>query len=178
MSSRVRAVRALPALGLIVALVAGCRSSAGSGAGCKPGEPFCWCPAGASCSQTCTGPSCALFCANGNAACTLHGGDGCSASCQNAQTCSATCGKASTVACQYVKGTCTATVGEASRVHCEGAALCDITCTGACNVDCPGGHCRVHCADPATCSLSCDKAGPAGAACADPAIKVCSASCG
>ena len=60
------------------------------------------------------------------------------------------------VACQYVKTSCTATLGEGSRVHCEGAALCDVTCTAGCDVDCPGGHCRVHCARGAACSLTGD----------------------
>jgi hypothetical protein len=60
------------------------------------------------------------------------------------------------VACQHVAGNCTAQVGDGSRVHCEGAALCDVTCTGACDVDCPGGRCRVHCAPGTSCTLSGD----------------------
>jgi hypothetical protein len=132
---------------LILGLLLACRTAGG----CRPGEPFCWCPKGATCDQTCTGPQCALYCANGDSTCTLHGGDGCSASCQNAQTCTVTGGKGSTVACQYVKQRCTATVGDGSIVHCEGASSCDVTCTAGCEVDCPGGHCDVHCADPSRC---------------------------
>jgi hypothetical protein len=143
---------ALVAVALLEVVFAGCRSPTG----CRAGEPFCFCPAGASCTQTCSGPGCSLYCANGNASCALQGGDGCTASCQNARTCDVTCGKGSTVACQYVKTSCTTNVGDGSRVDCEGAALCDVTCTGACDVDCAGGHCRVHIPRGASCSLTGD----------------------
>jgi len=89
-------------------------------------------------------------------------------SCQNAGTCTSTCGKGSTIACQYVKASCTTTVGDGSRVHCEGAALCDVTCTGACDVDCPDGHCRVRCPRGAACSL----AGDAAVTCPDGVTRV------
>lgn len=169
-----RAAHALLVAGLAALLAAGCRGSGGS-SGCRnPGEPFCWCPAGASCSQVCSGPTCALDCANGNLTCTLHGGDACSASCQGAQSCSVTCGSGSLVACQHVGARCVASVGDGSRALCEGAALCDVTCTGGCDVDCPGGHCRVRCADPSRCHLACDT--PV-TACPDAATRVCGLAC-
>jgi hypothetical protein len=168
-----RAAYVLAATGTLVGLlVAGCRSAGG----CKANDPFCWCPAGASCTQSCSGAGCALYCANGNGACALHGGDRCTASCQDARTCSATCGHGSTIACQRVKTSCVATVGEASHVHCGGAALCDITCTGACDVDCPGGHCRVHGSAGAAVDLSCDKEG-AATVCPDGVTRTCGIGC-
>jgi hypothetical protein len=137
----------------LLLLLAGCHASSSP---CKAGKPFCYCPKGATCEQTCSGPDCALQCANGDSTCTLHGGDGANALCQNAHECNVTAGQSSMVACQYIRGTCKATVGNGSKVHCEGATLCDVTCTGACDVDCPsGGKCKVACADPAGCNLSC-----------------------
>jgi hypothetical protein len=161
------------ALAQILVLALGCRSRGV----CKPGEPFCWCPAGATCTQECSGPTCALYCANGDSTCTLRGGDRATASCQNAQSCAATAGRGSMVACQHVKGSCTATVGDGSRVHCEGAALCDVKCTGDCDVDCPDGHCRVRCADPSRCRVACGGLTGGGATCPDGTTRTCDASC-
>lgn len=166
-----RVASALAASCLLVVLVAGC----GRSAGCKTGEPFCYCPTGASCTQECGGAAgCALHCANQNKVCTLVGGDRCTAACQNAETCSATCGRESLIACQYVSGRCIATVGDGSTAHCENAALCEISCTAGCDVDCPSGHCRVRCADPARCHLTCDS--PV-TTCPDGTTKVCGLPC-
>jgi hypothetical protein len=59
-------------------------------------------------------------------------------------------------------------------VHCEGAAECDVACSGGCDVDCPGGHCRVTCTDLATCRLAC---GGAETTCADGHTKTCGVAC-
>ena len=166
------------AVAMLVAcvLLAACRSKV---AGCKAGEPFCYCARGASCTQTCGAtPRCALHCANENGICTLTGGDESNVACQGSLECRVESGARSMVACQGVTKRCAATVGDGSQVHCEGAAMCEIACTGACDVDCPGGHCRVRCADPKTCNVQCGKSSTSrDEACVDPTVKVCGASC-
>jgi hypothetical protein len=169
-----RTLAAISTAAAIAIAAVGCQHQA---TGCQPGEPFCYCKEGSSCTQACDGrDGCSLFCANHNVSCAMTAGDRCAASCQNAQTCSATCGRQSTVACQYVSGRCSATLGDGSRAHCEGAASCDITCTGACDVDCPGGRCRVQCAAAGACNVSCDKGVPA-AVCPDGVTRACGTGC-
>lgn len=145
--------------------------------GCKVGEPNCHCPPGGSCTQDCaTGKGCSLFCSNQNQQCTLRGANECFMACQGSRECTTACGADSVVACQGVSGLCRATVGPASRVSCENAALCEVKCSGDCDIDCRGSHCRVKCTDPTRCNVLCDK-DRFSRVCPDGATKVCDEPC-
>jgi hypothetical protein len=166
------------ALALVLVGLAACRSSEPGCQNATDAPGYCYCPQGDSCEHQCTTePSCTLDCANGNPSCSATCRDNCSILCQGAGSCSGTCGAGCLVACQGAQS-CVVSVGDGGDVRCELSGRCEVTCSGACHVDCPEGGCRVSCDDPARCDLTCGKEADAGGSlCPDGKTKTCDGGC-
>lgn len=134
---------------------------------CSPDAPACLC-SGSFCScarqrwcrftgSVCVaGSPCAFLCHNGSRCDGQCRGD-CKLECEHGSTCAMTMGENAVV--EGESSTLTVTVGPMSHVHCENSALCHVTCTGACSLECQtGAHCDLRCPGDAT-ARSADQGG-------------------
>ncbi len=122
-----------------------CMLVCGTGSTCNSGQ------CGEVCNVNCAaGSNCNFSASDGStlqcnhATCNLTGGGSSKAVCTGHATCTIALGETGTVDCDMGTG-CTMSVGAGSTITCGSEASCDITCAGACNVDCTGATCTLHC---------------------------------
>jgi hypothetical protein len=124
---------------------------------CGNGDPSCIC-SGTQCScgleKDCTfagmgcervGGSCTLLCHNRNR-CTGECLHSCRLQCYGGSVCELTMGDHAEAEVEGAGGVGTLVVGPSSHVKCESGAVCSITCTGACSLECESARCNLKCA--------------------------------
>jgi hypothetical protein len=127
---------------------------------CGSGQAGCSC-SGTQCScgnkQSCTftgmgcdrpGGSCTMLCHLQNR-CTGQCLHSCRLECYNDSNCAFTMGDNAEVEIEGKAAVATLTVGPGSRVKCENGAVCTITCTGTCSLECEGARCNLTCGNGA-----------------------------
>ncbi|HJL17707.1 MAG TPA: hypothetical protein RMH99_18730 [Sandaracinaceae bacterium LLY-WYZ-13_1] len=115
------------------------------GPACECADPDdCTCDSRSECALTC-GDGCRFECRE-DSSCASACGDDCELECVEDTDCTLYAGARSTVRC--TANQCVVEVGDGSTVRCRDAASCEITCLGACDVECESGTaCRYRCGD-------------------------------